>query len=106
MIQGRIRNLIHAFVLVFAMAAMLPAMTVQAEPAKPAAAAVNEPVNINTASAELLADRLQGVGPAKAEAIVAYRTQFGAFESVEELLEVKGIGPALLKQNQGSIVLK
>jgi competence protein ComEA len=105
--QGRMRYFIQALTLVGALSAILPAAAVQADTAKPvASAAVVQKVNINTASADALAEGLIGVGPSKAAAIVAYRTQFGAFKSVDELLEVKGIGPALLKQNQGRIVLQ
>ena len=47
-------------------------------------------VNLNTASqAELM--NLPGIGQAKAEAIVAYRTQHGPFGSVEDLMQVEGI---------------
>lgn len=54
-------------------------------------------VNINTAdSAELTA--LSGVGTAKARAIVAYREEHGAFGSVDELLNVNGIGKATLEK--------
>ena len=48
-------------------------------------------VNINTATVDELKS-LPGVGPAKAAAIVEYRSQHGSFKSVEELKEVKGIG--------------
>ncbi|HEB98652.1 MAG TPA: helix-hairpin-helix domain-containing protein [Thiotrichales bacterium] len=57
-------------------------------------------VDINTASAEELAEALQGVGPSKAEAIVAYRKQNGPFRSVDELVEVKGIGEATIEANR------
>lgn len=50
-------------------------------------------VNINTADATGLAT-LSGVGPATAEAIVAWREANGSFGAVEQLMEVKGIGPA------------
>lgn len=53
------------------------------------------PVDINTANAEEL-DSLPGIGPAKARAILAYRSAHGQFGSVDELQEVKGIGPATL----------
>lgn len=53
------------------------------------------PVNLNTATAEQL-DSLPGVGPATAAAIVAHREQHGPFASVEELTDVRGIGPAKL----------
>jgi competence protein ComEA len=61
------------------------------------------PVNINTADAKTLAKELDGIGPAKAQAIVEYRQKNGAFKSAEDLLKVEGIGPALLDQNQGNI---
>ena len=43
-------------------------------------------------------DALPGVGPATAKAIVTYRESHGPFTSVEQLLEVRGIGPAKLDQ--------
>jgi competence protein ComEA len=54
-------------------------------------------VNLNTASLEQL-DSLPGVGPATAQAILDYRRQHGRFRSVDELLEVRGIGDAKLRQ--------
>lgn len=56
---------------------------------------VAEKINLNTADAERL-QTLPGIGPARAEAIVAYRQQHGNFSSVEDLLEVKGIGEKIL----------
>lgn len=53
------------------------------------------PVNLNTATAEQL-DTLPGVGPVTSQAILAFRTDNGPFTSVEELLEVSGIGDATL----------
>lgn len=52
-------------------------------------------ININLASASEL-EILPGVGPATAKAIIAYREKNGAFNSVEDLLNVRGIGPAKL----------
>ncbi len=63
-------------------------------------------ININTADAETLASGLKGIGPAKAEAIVAYRTQHGGFTSVEELVQVKGIGEKILEQNRSNITVQ
>ncbi len=54
-------------------------------------------ININTATAEELADFLPGVGEVKAQRIVAYRETAGGFDSVDELLQVKGIGPKTLE---------
>ncbi|MEH6556240.1 MAG: helix-hairpin-helix domain-containing protein [Oceanicoccus sp.] len=64
------------------------------------------PVNINTADAATLSASLKGVGSSKAEAIVAYRDNYGPFKSVEELTAVKGIGDSLLAKNKGNISLK
>ncbi len=47
-------------------------------------------MNINTASAADL-DKLPGIGPAKAKAIVDYRTQNGNFKTIEDIEKVKGI---------------
>ncbi len=61
---------------------------------------VSQMVNINTADASILADRLNGVGLARAAAIVRYREQHGAFGSVDELTLVEGIGAAILANNR------
>ena len=64
------------------------------------------PININQASAQELADNLQGVGIKKAQAIVQYREKVGGFQSQEQLLNVKGIGIATLEKNQANILLE
>jgi competence protein ComEA len=63
----------------------------------PAAApgAAPQPINLNTATPEQL-DTLDGVGPATAQKILAYRQQHGGFRSVSELDQVSGIGPKKL----------
>ena len=60
-------------------------------------------VNINTASAAEIQDKLVGIGAKKA--IVDYRTKNGAFLSIEQLKEVSGIGAATLEKNRSRIVL-
>jgi competence protein ComEA len=69
------------------------------------AAAWAGPVNVNTADAATLAKELDGVGPAKAQAIVEYRQKNGAFRSAEDLLKVDGIGERVLEQNRANIRL-
>ena len=63
------------------------------------------PVNINTATAEEL-DVLPGIGPALAGRIIAYREAHGPFTEAEQLLEVSGIGEAVLDGLRDQIVLE
>jgi len=63
-------------------------------------------VNINTADAQSLADNIDGVGLKRAQAIIAYRETHGAFTSVDELTQVKGIGTNLLERNRANLVVK
>lgn len=60
-------------------------------------------VDLNSADAQMLQSQLDGIGRAKAEAIVAYREVNGRFTSVDELLEVKGIGSSLLERNRDKL---
>lgn len=64
------------------------------------------PVDLNTADAETIARELNGVGQARAEAIVAYREEYGAFQSTEELLNVTGIGKYILDANEQNILIE
>ena len=52
-------------------------------------------VNLNTANEEEL-QIAPGIGPSKAKAIIEYRNEYGNFESVDELIEIKGIGDKTL----------
>jgi len=52
-------------------------------------------VNVNTATAEQL-ETLPGIGPARAQDLIQWRSENGPFETVEDLLQVSGIGPATL----------
>jgi competence protein ComEA len=79
-----------------------------AEPSATPPAAVQQAeqgakVNLNTASAETLQKELSGIGAGKASAIVAYRDENGSFTSVDELIEVKGIGKAILDRNRDKL---
>jgi competence protein ComEA len=65
-----------------------------------AAKAQTAKVDLNGADAPTLQRELAGVGEAKAKAIVAYREVNGPFASVDELLEVKGIGKEILDRNR------
>ena len=61
------------------------------------------PVDINTADAATLAKELNGVGPARAQAIVAYRTQNGPFKSVDDLALVKNMPKKIIEANRENI---
>lgn len=83
-------------------------VTTQAAPAANAAVATQQQtvsVNINQATAEELAAKLQGIGMSKAVAIVEYRKKVGKFISVDQLAEVKGIGKATVDKNRANIKL-
>ena len=66
--------------------------------------AAGSKVNINTAD-EAALTTLHGVGPATAATIIAHREQHGAFETAEDLISVKGIGPATLEKLRDSITV-
>ena len=63
-------------------------------------------VNVNSASAEEIAESLKGVGLSKAEAIVSYRSENGEFKHVDELVNVKGIGIRTVDINREYIHLE
>lgn len=67
---------------------------------------VQEQVNVNDADVQTIQRVLVGIGRSKAAAIVAYREANGRFYSLEELLEVKGIGKSTLKKNTGRIIIE
>ena len=62
-------------------------------------------VNINKADSEAIAHHLAGIGNKKAEAIVKYRAEHGAFTDVGHLVNVKGIGEKILSKNLDDISL-
>jgi competence protein ComEA len=65
-----------------------------------------EPVNVNTASAEEIAEGLNGVGLSKAALIVEYRKANGPFIHADELVNVKGIGVRTIDKNKDMILLQ
>lgn len=73
-------------------------------PSAPGAGGGQGGISLNTASAAELTE-LPGVGEATAAAIVAYREEKGPFRTVEQLMEVKGIGPAKFEAVKDLVVL-
>ncbi|MGY3024525.1 competence protein ComEA [Pseudomonas lurida] len=102
-------SLIFAFLTTFSVAATA-APSIKPEAPAPITAQLtmadqSAKVNLNAADAETLRRDLFGIGAAKAKAIIAYRESNGPFTAVDELLEVKGIGKALLEKNRGRLVI-
>lgn len=71
----------------------------------PTGAGQGEKLDLNRATVAEL-DALPGIGPSKAAAIVKYREENGPFRAVEDLLDVPGIGPALLEQIRDRVVVR
>ena len=65
----------------------------------------NEKINLNTASSEEFA-RLPGIGPVLAQRIIDFRNQNGNFTSIDDLINVKGIGQRKLEKIRNSLILK
>lgn len=105
--NGYVSSLLFAVLALFSLGtfAAEPAKTEPTEPvaSQPAAGPTVGVVNLNTADAETLQRDLSGIGQVKAKAIVEYREANGPFTSVDELLEVKGIGAATLEKNRSKL---
>jgi competence protein ComEA len=100
-----LNRLLQTVALSLALAGSAVAAAPAARPvARPTTAAV-ERVNINTADAATLDRVLVNVGPAKADAIVAYRKTNGVFRTIDQLALVKGIGLKTIERNRDRIVL-
>ncbi len=69
-----------------------------------ASAAWAASIDINSADAKTL-EGMNGVGPAKAEAIVEYRTKNGPFKTVDDLEKVSGIGKATIDKNRDNLTV-
>ena len=69
-----------------------------------AAVEISEKTNINTATSKQLA-AIKGIGVKKAQAIIDYRQDNGDFVSLEQLLNVKGIGKGTLKKIEPFVAL-
>lgn len=62
-------------------------------------------VNINEADVKTLAATVDGIGMSRAKAIVAYRDQFGPFDSVQDLVKVKGVGKKTVEKNKDRLTV-
>lgn len=104
---GYVSSLLFAALAFFSIGALgaepLKVEPAQSTVAQPAQASVAGVVNLNTADAASLERDLVGIGSVKAQAIIQYRDANGPFTSVDELLEVKGIGAATLEKNRARL---
>lgn len=78
------------------------ATTAAGAPVATAGTATAGPVSLSSATAEQL-DTLDGIGPTLAARIVAWRGQHGGFASVDQLLDVPGIGETRLEALRGKV---
>ncbi|OQA57352.1 MAG: ComE operon protein 1 [Candidatus Omnitrophica bacterium ADurb.Bin277] len=106
--QAKIKKIMGTFLVVTFLAGGLTlaaATKVHAAP-KAAAPAVSAPamININKANVEEL-DKIRGIGPAMAQRIVDFRTQNGPFKSVDDLVQVRGIGGSKLQQIKSQVTV-
>ncbi|MGB1799450.1 MAG: ComEA family DNA-binding protein [Gammaproteobacteria bacterium] len=62
-------------------------------------------ININTADKETLMSVIKGVGEKKAEAIITYREENGDFKSVDDLVNVKGIGQGIIEKHKEQLAV-
>jgi competence protein ComEA len=84
------------------LASLLCVASARADPPADASTAVTAPVDallvdLNTAGASEL-EQLPGIGPARAQAIMAFRAAHGGFTQVSQLMRIKGIGRAMLRK--------
>ena len=61
-------------------------------------------LDINTADADVIAETMVGIGPAKALEIVRYRDEHGPFLTLDQLSQVKGVGIKTVEQNRDKVV--
>lgn len=87
------------------MLVVLLAMTISAVAWAEEVVEAVEVVNINTANAETLAAGIRGVGEKLSQAIVNYRNEHGAFETVDDLANVRGIGPVMINKNRDRLTV-
>lgn len=110
MLQGQLRFWIFSLCLAIAACSFQSlaahTATVSGRPVPPAEEQSGTgKVSINQATAEMLAEAMNGVGLKKARSIVEYREQYGPFTSVEQLAEVTGMGTSLVERNLSRLTL-
>lgn len=106
MLPANARKFLLSIQVVLLSAALLSSQATLAQAAAENETAEVVQVNINEADANTIADILVGVGASRATAIVQYREEHGRFTSLEQLLEVKGIGEATLMDNRDRILIE
>ena len=82
----------------------IPALSADAPAVRSATLSATGLININTATLQEL-DSLPGIGEVKAQQIIAYRDENGAFKSIDEIQDVPGIGPELFEKIKDSITV-
>jgi len=104
------RSIINLIVVILAFSVTQPMYAAPKQNVVKSSVAVKSSVtqkalNLNTASMKEMVKYLRGIGKAKAQSIVHYREQFGAFKSIDELIHVRGMSKGLIEKVRGSLVL-
>ena len=86
-------------------ASVAPSRTPRSAPQAAATATTQFPINLNTATADQL-EAIPGIGPVLAQRIIEYRQTRGRFQSVDELLEVRGIGAKRLENMRPYVTVR
>jgi len=109
----RIRKLLSLFALLatFSISFLpvnnaLAAADSSSEPEAHAISVETGKININTASAHMLASSIKGIGLKKAQAIVDYREAYGDFPNIQDLSSVSGIGEKTVAKNANLLTVK
>ncbi len=88
--------------ILFAIVFFFPYFSLAANPTPPVipkSTSLNDKINLNEASLEVLSHSFKGIGKKRAEAIIQYRQSHGKFKQIEQLKEVKGIGKQFGEKN-------
>ncbi len=94
----------HMLFVLLALALLAVGMQIIPSKAPQAISFEAERININTASKRELM-RLPGIGPVLAQRILEHREAHGPFKAIEEIMDVKGIGPKLFEKIKNKITV-
>jgi len=99
------KKLTYFVMLTFTICSLLTVPAINSFAKEDAKLVATEMININTATSDQL-QTIKGIGVTTAERIIAEREKVGEFKSVDDLLNVKGIGPKSLAKIRSNLTVK